>query len=81
MARTKVSAHAVVTVTLEVDVDSSWGGDCAMDQVFKQAEDEALNSIRFLIQEANKQTPRCGRGIRVQGVPKITGIINKREEP
>ena len=48
--RTKVSAHAIVQVTLEVDVHSSWGADCGMDQVFKQAVDEAQNSVRFIFQ-------------------------------
>ena len=77
--KTKCSAHAVVTVTLEVDVGSAWGDDCSVGQVHKQAEDEALNSIRFVFQEANKHTPHCTRGIRVAGVPKVIAVVNTRE--
>jgi len=76
--RTERSAHAIVVVELEIDVHSSWGGECAMDQVYKQAVDDAQNSIRFLFQEAQKQTPRCGHGIRVRGIPKVTAIVTER---
>ena len=38
---------AVVTVTLEIKVDSSWGDDCTVGQVKKQAIDGANNSVEF----------------------------------
>jgi hypothetical protein len=79
--RTKRSAHAIVVVTLDVEVDSSWGGDCTVDQVHKQAADEATGTLRFIFQEANKSTSGCTRKVRVREIPKVTAVMSERELP
>lgn len=38
-------ATARVILTVEVDCDGSWGGDCAMDQIHKQAKDSAMRIL------------------------------------
>jgi hypothetical protein len=39
------SATAKVILTVEVDCDGSWGGDCPMDQIHKQAKDSAISIL------------------------------------
>lgn len=59
---------AVVTVTLEIVCGSNWGGDCPMDQVFKQAVNEAEGRLRRL-QDESKGEVRAGK---VQDVRIVT---------
>jgi len=77
--RTKRSAHAVVVVALEVDVGSSWGGECSMDQVYKQAVEEAEGRVRNMIEEDNKRRGR--RDVRIHSTPKATAVVAEREVP
>jgi hypothetical protein len=44
-------ANARVTVTLELDGGGPWGSDCKMDQVYKQAADHAVGTLRRMMQE------------------------------
>lgn len=77
--RTKRSAHAIVIVTLEVDVGAAWGGECSMDQVYKQGIEEAEGRIRNMIDDEAKRRGR--RGVRIVGVPKATAVVSEREVP
>lgn len=65
-------ATAQVTLTLEINVRSTWGADCSMDQVYKQAEAEALGAIR------NHLEPKAH--VRVIGTPTVTAILATREQ-
>jgi len=62
MKNTKAKAR--VQVTIEIECTSSWGDDCQVGQIYKQAADEAL---AFL----NKLPP--GR-VTLVDHPKVIGI-------
>lgn len=69
------SATACVELTIEIEVGSSWGGDCSVAQVHKQAEDEARDKLHRMISEAK------GYGnVRLIGHPKVTAILATREQ-
>jgi hypothetical protein len=61
-----VTAYAVATVTIEVHGLGSWGKDCNLLQVHRQASEEAIGIIRRM--DARGQ-------IRVVGQPEIKTII------
>jgi hypothetical protein len=43
----RTTARAIVTVTLEIDVEGTWGGDCPTSQVYQQALDGAARDLRI----------------------------------
>ena len=45
-----VQAQVVALVTIEIGVSSRWGGDCPLEQVFRQAKEEAEARIRGALQ-------------------------------
>lgn len=49
MADGKVSATARVIATIELPAGSSWGSDCALDQVYRQAAEETAIQLRHAI--------------------------------
>ena len=44
-----MSASAIVTLRVEVSIMQSWGDDCTVAQVKKQARDSALRIVGILI--------------------------------
>ena len=60
-------ARAIATVILEIDVGSSWGNDCTIGQVYKQAKDTAEGVVEKLT--------RSYPGIRLIQDIKIDAII------
>ncbi len=42
----RVRARARVTVTVEISLPSVWGIDCPMEQIMKQAKDDAVGALR-----------------------------------
>ena len=67
-------AKAVAVVELEIDVDSTWGEDCTVGQVYKQAEDEA----RGLLNQAFAAI-KATHHVRMRGKPKITAVLTPRD--
>lgn len=65
------SATARVTLHLEIDVDSTWGADCSIQQVHAQAVDGARGAIRNLLDK----NPDQRRRMRVVGDPIISAVI------
>lgn len=59
-------AHAKVTLTIELPIESSWGGDCRLDQVRHQAKDAALNQVRKWTNDL---------GVKLIGDPKVAAIV------
>jgi hypothetical protein len=45
----KVTAAARVTLTVEVTVGLTWGGECSVSQVHNEAAEEALGIVKTLI--------------------------------
>ncbi len=69
-----VGASAVVTVTVEVRANGSWGPDCSVAQVHRQAAEEAVNSVRNALRHA-----AYGDRMKVVGDPEIKTVIVERE--
>lgn len=67
----KSITRAEVTITITVDVGSSWGEDCKLEQVYKQASQEAVSKIFKLIE--NQQ---C---IHLIGITKVKAITTERD--
>lgn len=67
---------AIVQLTLEVQVSSSWGGDCSMDQVFKQARDEAVGAINNALGEARQSLQNR---IKIVGTPSVKAVAAERK--
>ena len=61
-------ATAKVKLELEIYVDSTWGNDCSLSQIYKQAMDAAEFKI-------NKELKGRGREFRIIGKPKVYAII------
>lgn len=70
----KVSATARVSLTIEISVGDSWGEDCKMDQVYRQAADSAIGRLQRIVSDAKV----VHGGIRVIGEPKVTAILTER---
>lgn len=63
-----VGAMAVATVTIEVGGLGSWGADCSIEQVHRQAKEEATNLVRRMM----------GQQARIIGDVEIKTIITER---
>ena len=49
-----MNVGAKVTVTLEVDALGSWGVGCSLEQIEKQATEEAVRRVRKLVERNAK---------------------------
>lgn len=67
---------ATVQLTLEIKVGSGWGGDCSMDQVFKQARDEAVGAINNALSQARADLQNR---IKIVDTPKIVAVAAERK--
>lgn len=63
----KVKTLARVLVLLEVQVNSTWGEDCTVKQVHKQARDDSLLQIENLIKREYR--------INIIGEQKVEAVI------
>lgn len=61
------SARATIQLTVEVSIPDRWGGDCPLDQVFRQAASEALAKVSRLL----------GPAARVVGEPRVTAVLTE----
>lgn len=64
----KVQAVAKVQVTIEV-VESVWGHDCSIGQLYRQAATGGVAKVQQLFKEQS--------GFRIVGEPKIIGILTE----
>ena len=65
--RIRTSTFAKVQVTVEVPV-GSWSPACGLDQVYRQASEEAIEKLRHLTRSEH---------IRIVGVTKIEAITTE----
>lgn len=68
----RVKATARVRLTIEVPLTDTWGGDCPLEQVEKQAKDAALGMIR------NSQFHELKMAT-ILGEPQVTAILTQKE--
>lgn len=66
-----MSASARVTVTLEITVPDSWGDDCTVAQIYRQAEESARASIAHALRASQVKA-------KVIGTPEVTTVITKK---
>ncbi len=75
---TKTTTTAIVTLTIEIHhAGGSWGGDCPLSQVYKQAKDSALGAIQNLSNPQNAAD--LARRIRVVGEPTVKAVTVEQE--
>jgi len=70
MSAIKVRAVARVQVTVEVDA-ALWGGDCQIEQLYRQASRDAIAQIETACQDSNKRFRLIGT--------KVIGVITEEE--
>lgn len=84
----RVSATARVQVTLEITPSGGgWGKDCQLDQVYKQAREEAMRELSFLLQAGKHGFVVKGSGCSITrhcnasvvGKPRVLAVVV--EEP
>jgi hypothetical protein len=69
----KINAKARVQITVEESV-SSWGEDCAIGQLYKQAAESARDALLAMLKPDEQ-----GRLV-IVGEPKILGVITEVEK-
>jgi hypothetical protein len=72
MMADEIFAKAVVNVEVEVSLTDTWGSDCKLNQVYRQA---ANSAIKMLFDRIDVK-PGC---LRVIGTPKVTSILARRK--
>lgn len=64
-----VKASAVVSLRIEIELGSRWGGNCTCDQIVKQSHEDALKIVRDLLE---------GKAV-IVGSPKTTIRIHETD--
>jgi hypothetical protein len=72
MCDTKVTAKARVRVTIDIPVGDSWGEECDIAQVHRQAKESALGMLR------NSKFHELQRAV-IVGEPVVTAILVEPE--
>lgn len=70
MTDSKTRATAVVTMTVSVNLDQPWLGDATLEQVQKQAKDDALALLSRSL---------TGSGVRVGEIRSIRIVLNEEK--
>jgi hypothetical protein len=72
----RLHATAIVEVRLAIRVPDSWGSECTLEQVQKQASESAINVLRSALVVDHLSTPSGRNGPRVstRGEPKVECI-------
>lgn len=68
----RTTTGAVVTLTIEISNVGSWGPECQMDQVYRQAAESAIGRVRNAF-------AKDARGVRVVGTPVVQAITTDME--
>lgn len=68
----RTTTGATVTLTIEISGLGSWGPDCLIDQVYRQAREEAVNRINNAFKDDR-------RGVRILGPVIVKAITTDVE--
>ena len=68
----RTRARAVVQLTIEIQADGVWGGECPIDQVYRQAKESVLTQVTSVLTQ-RKILPR------LIGEPIVRQIITEEE--
>jgi hypothetical protein len=78
VAAERRTAHARVQVTLDFEVDGTWGPDCTVKQIHTQATEEALCALRRgCVINGTTINSNSKVGVRVVGAPTITAVLTE----
>lgn len=66
-----MQATARVQVVIEVELDQPWSGSEKVDEIYKRAEREAVESVQVKLLAGK-------RGYKIIGVPSVKAIITER---
>lgn len=69
-----IIGKATVQITVEVSMDSVWGDDCSVGQIFKQASREAVDKLTRNLHNDPNNAP-----FRIVGTPIVSGIVTTRK--
>lgn len=69
MSDQRITASAIVTLTIEIESYSSWGPECSVDQIHSQAAKEVTSQVKKALKEG-----RCGV-TRLIGEPLVRSVI------
>jgi len=72
----KVKATARVRITLDIPLTGTWGPECTVEQIQKQAKNEALGLFKVKV---IAQLPPELQHARVVGEPIVTGIFAEED--
>lgn len=75
MKNQRVSASAIVTLTIEVEAYSSWGVGCSIDQINRQASLEVVSRVTSALRDG-----KCGK-TRLLGDPVVRTVITTERAP
>lgn len=70
--RVRTTTGARVTLTIEISNVGSWGPECQMDQVYRQALEAAVGRVRNAF-------AKDARGVKIIGVPVVQAITTDME--
>jgi hypothetical protein len=71
---TRITATARVRITLDIRLTDSWGNDCSIEQIQKQATASVLGIFRGRVGVPHELT-----GAAVIGEPTVTAILVEQE--
>ena len=74
MADRQVVARARVKMTIDLEADGTWGNDCSLAQILKQAEHETVEKVYRLVSGAH---PR--HKLAIVGKPVVTAVIAREK--
>lgn len=66
----KIQAKARIQVIIEVEA-AAWGGDCSIEQLYRQAGESAIGKIRTVCQLSQQK-------FTIIGEPKVIGVITEQ---
>lgn len=72
----RVQASAIVTLKLEITVADTWGADCALDQIYRQAAESAINVIQRAMPRGYNQY-NTGQ-VRLLDKPEVVTVLVRR---
>jgi hypothetical protein len=61
-------ARAKVTLTVEIEVGSTWGDDCSLSQVYDQAARETIQAVKNIFQ----------RRVTIIGEPTVDAVMVRK---
>lgn len=80
----KTTTKARVQVTVELELTGTWGGDCPTEQIFKQGGEEAIQTLREVLNLSDglvsrfKLDPDKQPRVRIIGAPHVIAITTER---